>query len=61
MRIPGSAQHEIFLFQDIDEAGIARNNGGGNFHHAIQNLVQRIGRRHAAPDLVQHVHVQMHD
>src|SRR5690348_9472144 len=53
VRIARSAQNQPILFERIDEAGIAGNDGRDEFDDAIEYAVKRVGGGHTAADFVE--------
>jgi len=57
MRILGRAQNKLVPVKHIDKAGIALHGIGNQFDDAFEHGVKRIGRRHAAANLVQQINL----
>jgi hypothetical protein len=55
MRIFRGPQHQLPLLENINEVGIARNDGGYKFHNAAQHHVKRVSGGNPATDLVQKI------
>jgi hypothetical protein len=54
--ILGGAEDELFIFEHIDEAGIALDQSGGELNDAVQDFVKRVGGGHAAAEFVQEIY-----
>jgi len=56
--ILGSAEHKFLVFQHVNEARIALDQGGGELNDAIQDFVERVGSGHAAAEFVKEIYFQ---
>ena len=56
--ILGGPEDELFVLENIDETGVALDQGGGELHDAVQDLVERVGGGHAAAEFVKEIYFQ---
>jgi hypothetical protein len=52
----GGTEHQFPVFQDIDEAGIAPDQSGGELNDTIQDFVERVSGGHAAAEFVKEIY-----
>jgi len=55
--ILGSSEHKFLVFQHVNEARIALDQGGGELNDAIEDFVERVGSSHAAAEFVKEIYL----
>src|SRR5579864_6397138 len=57
MRVFGSTKNKFIAFENVDEAGVALNQGRREFNNAGQNIMKSVRRTQTDSDFVEYIYV----